>query len=267
MAHIQISQDATLFWQRFVRSEQQLYAMLLAGQGVDDYLKSMMDPKYHNAISILVADTPGMLYNKLRNSNQYNLVLSTGNRVECIPFVEQFYNAYRGTILQHFFVTKYINSSMLAIDEKTNFNGVLVSGLRFNISKVGDRYDMMVFVDDVNLSFTEENKNYAYVEPNDDLMVATYMLLGEYNLLMRINKMQFYPSILYPDIIRKTIQEVREQMDSCLHCSYCGCPSYCVNFISREYCSTACRQTATSPTAQTPKAKKTPGQIAVQMLR
>jgi hypothetical protein len=102
----------------------------------------------------------------------------------------------------------------------------------------------MVFVDEYNLKFTSENDQFAYVDPSDELLIAMYWLVGEYNLICRINKIQFYPAILYPDIVRKTISEVREQLDSCRSCAFCKTPSYCCDFVHPEYCSSPCRMTA-----------------------
>ncbi len=242
---VQISKDAKEFWARFVENEQQIYGFLIHDRPIDDLLKSLLPEIYHSKISVLVSDTPGMLYNKLRNTNQYHIILSTGNRVECSYYVEAFYKAYRSVILQHFFVTKYTSGSLEAIDEKTEYNGILVHGLRYNVDKTIDgKFDIMVFVDEPNLCHTEENGEFAYVEPSDNLLIAVYHLIGEFLLINLVNKIQFYPAILYPDLIRKTINEVREQIDGCKHCAFCGTPSYCCDFQYLEYCSPPCRQTA-----------------------
>lgn len=241
---VQILKDAKGFWTKFVATEQSIYALLLRGQPIDDAIKDLLPVQYHSKINMLVADTPGMLNTKLRNTSQYHLLLSTGNRAECIYYVETFYKAYRAVILQHFFVTKYSIGSLTAIDEKTEYNGVLVDGLRYNIDKnIDGKYDIMVFVDECNLHLTSETE-FAYVEPSDDLLVAMYHLVGEFLLITAINKIQFYPAILYPDIIRKTIGEIRAQMDCCNHCLFCGTPSYCCDFQYPEFCSIPCRQTA-----------------------
>lgn len=244
MAHTQILKDAKLFWSRFIENEQMLYKMMLSGGSIDDVVKGMLPESYHSKIIVMVADTPGMLYNKLRNSSNYHIILSTGNRESSILYVEYFYQAYRSVILQHFYVTKYMIGSTDAIDEKTEYNGIRVDGLRYNISKVDGRYDIMVFVDEYNLQFTSEDKEFAYVQPSDELLIAMYWIIGEYNLLKRIGKIQFYPAILYPDIVRKTITELREQINECRICSFCKTPSYCCDFIHAEYCSSPCRMTA-----------------------
>lgn len=242
---VQILKDARAFWAKFVEKEQQIYGLLLHGQPIDDHLKSILPAVYHSKINIMISDTPGILYNKIRNTSQYHLLLSTGNRPECMYYVETFYKAYRSVILQHFFVTKYSIGSLEAIDEKTEYNGIRVHGLRYSMSKnIEGLYDIMVFVDESNLCHTSENKEFAYVEPSDDFLIAMYNLIGEYALINKIKNIQFYPEILYPDIGRKTINEIREQLDSCNHCCFCGTPSYCCDFQYLEYCSVPCRQTA-----------------------